>query len=192
VHRAVFLDRDGVINRKAPDGEYIANGRELVLLPRVLSAVRVLHDAGFLLFVATNQRGIARQKVNPDELENIHNRLLHLFSAAGAPITKIYVCPHEGDCDCRKPAPGMLLRAAKEYGIDLGASWCVGDSASDVEAGKRAGCRTTLIQTNQAQQMPGVSADFVAPDLAEAAQLMLRADRAYQFWTLPYWRNHKP
>lgn len=179
MNRAIFLDRDGVINRKAPDGEYIASRRELVLLPKVLLAVRELHAAGFLVFIATNQRGIARQRVNAEELESIHYHLLQLFSAAGAPITKIYVCPHEGGCECRKPAPGMLLRAAKEYAIDLRASWFVGDSASDVEAGKRAGCRTTLIQTGATEPITSVCPDFLAGDLAGAVELILKADRTY-------------
>lgn len=179
MNRAVFLDRDGVINRKAPDGEYIASRRELVLLPRVLPAVRELHGSGFLVFIVTNQRGIARQRVRPEELESIHSHLLRLFSAAGAPITKIYFCPHEGDCDCRKPAPGMLLRAAKEYDIDLGASWLVGDSASDVEAGKRAGCRTTLIQTETDERISSLSPDYLAGDLARAVELILKATRTY-------------
>ena len=172
--RAVFLDRDGVINQKAPEGEYISSRRELVLLPGVLRAARELYDAGFLIFIATNQRGVARQRVSAKVLDSIHYDLLQLFSAARAPITKVYVCPHEGGCECRKPAPGMLLRAAQEHAIDLHASWVVGDSASDIEAGKRAGCRTTWIRDGMTQQIPGVRPDLQAKDLRDAVKLILK------------------
>jgi D-glycero-D-manno-heptose 1,7-bisphosphate phosphatase len=171
----VFLDRDGVINRKAPEGEYIASRRDLVLLPGVLSAGRRLRNAGFLILVATNQRGVARHRVDAVELDNIHRDLLQLFCTAGAPIEEIYVCPHEGACECRKPAPGMLLRAAKEHAIDLSASWVVGDSSSDIAAGKQAGCRTIRIQRCPAEQITGVQPDLQAKDLPEAADLILEA-----------------
>ena len=173
MNRAVFLDRDGVINRKAPEGQYIASRRELVLLPGVLGAVRKLREAGFVIFVATNQRGIARQRVNAEELDDIHHDLLQLFSAAGAPIAKIYVCPHEDGCECRKPAPGMLLRAAKEHAIDLQASWLVGDSATDIQAGKRAGCRTALIQNTVIGPVGTEHPDLKARDLPDAVKLIL-------------------
>jgi D-glycero-D-manno-heptose 1,7-bisphosphate phosphatase len=117
----------------------------MVLLPGVLDAARELRNVDYLIVIATNQRGVARTKVKTEELESIHQHLLELFSAAGAPITKIYVCPHEEGCGCRKPAPGMLMRAAEENSIDLKASWMVGESPSDVEADKRAGCRTIRI-----------------------------------------------
>jgi len=173
VRRAVFLDRDGVINRKAPEGEYIASRRELILLPGVLGAVRHLRDAGFVIFIATNQRGIARRRVNPEDLDNIHHDLLELFSDAGAPITKIYVCPHENGCECRKPAPGMLLRAAKEHSIDLQASWVVGDSATDIQAGKQAGCRTALIHSTVVGPVEIEQPDIEAIDLPDAVTLIL-------------------
>jgi D-glycero-D-manno-heptose 1,7-bisphosphate phosphatase len=175
VNRAVFLDRDGVINRSAPEGEYIASRRDLILLPGVLKAARELCDAGFLLFIVTNQRGVARLKVNAEELDKIHGDLIDLFSSAGAPITKIYICAHEGGCECRKPAPGMLLLAAKEYDIDLRASWMVGDNASDVEAGKRAGCRAVRILGETVEQISTWYADIQANDLSGAVELILKA-----------------
>lgn len=173
MNRAVFLDRDGVINRKAPEGEYIASRRELVLLPGVFRAARKLRDAGFVIFIATNQRGIARRRVNAEELDNIHHDLLQLFSSAGAPITEIYVCPHEGGCGCRKPAPGMLLRAAEEHSIDLQASWVVGDSATDIQAGRRAGCRTALIQSTGIGSVDIERPDLQAKNLPDAVKLIL-------------------
>ena len=175
MNRAIFLDRDGVINRAAPEGEYITSREGLVLLPGVLEAARKLRDAGFLIFVVTNQRGIARLKVQTEELEKMHGDLLNLFSTAGAPITRIYVCPHEGGCECRKPAPGMLIQAAEEYDIDLKASWIVGDKASDVEAGKRAGCRSARILRQEAKAS-GLRPDLQTHDLPEAASLILEVD----------------
>lgn len=173
MNRAIFLDRDGVINRKAPEGEYIVSRRELVLLPGVLDAVCKLRDAGFVIFIATNQRGIARRRINPEELDNIHHDLVQLFSAAGALITKIYVCPHENGCECRKPAPGMLLRAAKEHSVDLRASWVVGDSATDIQAGKQAGCRTALIHSTVVGPVGIEHPDLKAKDLPDAVKLIL-------------------
>lgn len=175
MNRAVFLDRDGVINRKAPEGEYIANKNELILLPGVLEAVRLLRDAGFLIFIVTNQRGVARRRVSAEVLAGINQYLSELFLAALAPVTEIYVCPHEGGCECRKPAPGMLLRAAQEHVIDLHASWVVGDSITDIEVGKQAGCRTTWIREETTRQVSGVRPDLQAKDLPDAVQLILKS-----------------
>jgi D-glycero-D-manno-heptose 1,7-bisphosphate phosphatase len=116
---------------------------------------------------------VARRRVSPEVLDSIHRYLLDVFFDALAPITKIYVCPHEGGCECRKPAPGMLLRAAEEHAIDLHASWVVGDSATDIEAGKRAGCRTTWIRDGMAQKISGVRPDLQAKDLRHAVKLIL-------------------
>jgi D-glycero-D-manno-heptose 1,7-bisphosphate phosphatase len=134
-----------------------------------------LCDSGFLIFVVTNQRGIARRMLDPQELEKIHHDLLRKFSDAGAPVSKIYVCPHEGGCECRKPAPGMLLRAAKEYDVDLEASWMIGDSLSDVEAGKRAGCRAVRILEATVEPSLGLSPDLEARDLPEAVKQIVKA-----------------
>lgn len=109
---------------------------------------------GFLVVLVTNPRGVAREKVRLEELQEIHQYVLERFARPGAGITAIYFCPHEGGCDCRKPAPGMLLRAAKDYGDDLCASWLVGDNWSDIEAGQRAGCRTAWI-TDHAPDLCG-------------------------------------
>ncbi len=178
MNRAVFLDRDGVINRKPPEGEYIVNRRELVLLPGVPDAVRELQHAGFLVIVVTNQSGVARGKIDLDELHAIHQRMRELFLASEVSISDIYVCPHEGDCTCRKPAPGMLLRAAQEHGVDLQTSWVVGDSLRDIEAGKRAGCQTIWIIDGAAEQQCDWRPNLCAKDLPEAARLILKANEA--------------
>jgi D-glycero-D-manno-heptose 1,7-bisphosphate phosphatase len=145
--RAVFLDRDGILNRKAPEGQYVTSLEEFVLLPGVLPALAKLYQRGFKLFVVTNQRGIARGQVSLESLSQIHRYLLEQVESAGAKIERIVVCPHEiaEDCDCRKPKPGMILRLAAEQQLDLARSWLIGDSTSDVAAGRRAGCRTAYI-----------------------------------------------
>ncbi len=177
MNRAVFLDRDGVINQKAPEGEYVTRLSELIFLPQVGDAVRLLRSAGFLVIIVTNQRGVSRGKIRLAELQAMHDAIAGFFSAEHAPLDDIYVCPHEGGCECRKPAPGMLLRAAREHGIDLQNSWLVGDSLSDIEAGKRAGCYTVLISGTVPDWPKDLQPDLRADSLRHAATLILEADR---------------
>jgi D-glycero-D-manno-heptose 1,7-bisphosphate phosphatase len=155
--RAVFLDRDGVINRKALDGEYIANWRQIEIVPGSVEATAALKEAGYLIFVITNQRGVATGKIREADLEEIHNNLKVVFRVAGAAIADVYCCSHalEARCSCRKPRPGMLYRAAREHDLQLADCWMVGDSATDVEAGMAAGCKTVQIVTGQ----PGEGCD---------------------------------
>ena len=147
--KAIFLDRDGVLNRKAPEGAYVTELRQFQLLPGSLDALVELYRHGYRLFIATNQRGIATGAVSPTAVERIHKYLLRKVEDAGARIEHVYVCPHDyvDRCGCRKPLPGMLLQAAQDFNIDLSDSWMIGDSASDIEAGRRAGCRTGFVGT---------------------------------------------
>ena len=139
---AVFLDRDGTLNRPAGPDRYITEVGELVLLGGAAAAVDLLRGAGFAVVVVSNQRGVARGLMSTQRLAEIDGRLRQLI-----PIDAAYYCPHGHDagCDCRKPAPGMLLRAAAEHNLDLARSWMVGDAATDIEAGQRAGCRTRRV-----------------------------------------------
>ncbi len=141
---AAFLDRDGTINVKAPEGEYIETPDALVLLPGAAEAIRALNDAGVPVAVVTNQRGIALGRMTGEDLDRVHARLDALLAdAAGARVDRYYACPHDKDsCDCRKPRPGMLLRAARDLGIDPRDAVMIGDAPSDEEAGRRAGART--------------------------------------------------
>src|SRR5262249_42908016 len=150
MNRAVFLDRDGVINHKAPEGEWITRWEDLRFLPRVADAISVLRRAGFRIVVISNQRCVAWGLIRYNDLELIHQQMRSSLARNGATIDAIYYCPHEKDvrCGCRKPAPGMLLRAQHEHEIDLSASWMVGDSESDIATGKNAGCRTVLLLLN--------------------------------------------
>ena len=173
---AVFLDRDGVINRKRPEGQYVTRWEEMELLPGVVEGIASLNQAGFRVIVVSNQRCVAKGLINIVDLEDIHRRMSETLARGGAKIDAIYYCPHEkGDgCDCRKPAPGMLLKAARSLGIELSSSWMIGDSNSDVEAGKKAGCKTIrLSATNSAGFAGNGGADFVAESLLDAARKIL-------------------
>ena len=175
--KAVFLDRDGVINRKAPEGEYIRSWDEFVFLPGVGAAVRRLNDAEYVVIIVTNQRGIARGKVIPSELDRIHQKLVSELADEGAAIHGIYYCPHDlhENCGCRKPQPGLLSRAVAEFGIDERRSWMIGDSIADVQAGQRAGCRTILVDTT-ATVAPTEQIELTARDLAHAVRIILEMD----------------
>jgi D-glycero-D-manno-heptose 1,7-bisphosphate phosphatase len=171
--RAVFLDRDGVINRKAEEGEYITRWEEFHFLPEVAEGIALLNEAGWSVIVISNQRCVAKGLLSIAELESIHRRMRGELTAAGARLDAVYYCPHEKEpaCNCRKPAPGMLLKAAKEHQIDLKLSWMIGDSDTDIEAGRRAGCKTALLAANV--ESASGKADLVVGSLAEASRRIL-------------------
>jgi D-glycero-D-manno-heptose 1,7-bisphosphate phosphatase len=171
--RAVFLDRDGVINYKAVEGDYVKTWRELQFIPGAAQAVAALNLAGYQVFVVTNQRGVAIARVRMEDLIEIHRRIRDEFARAGATISQIYYCPHDtsAKCSCRKPKPGMLLRAATEYQVKLKESWMVGDSVTDVEAGYNAGCYTVLLGSRSATIT--LPATLRAENLASAARQIL-------------------
>jgi D-glycero-D-manno-heptose 1,7-bisphosphate phosphatase len=170
--KAVFLDRDGVLNRALvyegrPYPPLTLDGFEI--LPGVPEALGRLHDAGFLLIGATNQPDVARGTQRREVIEAMNARLL-----ADSPITAILVCYEDGDdCPRRKPNPGLLLEAAEQYGIDLAASFMVGDRWRDIEAGRRAGCRTVFIDRAYTERRPNPDPDYVATDLGDAASWIL-------------------
>ena len=143
LHKAVFLDRDGVINRKAPDHDYIKMWSEFSFLPDVPEAICQLNHAGYLVLVVTNQRGVAKGIMTLSDVEELHQRMCRKLKQMGAAIDSIYVCPHDiGQCHCRKPEVGLFLQAERDFAIDKASSWMVGDSDSDVEAGRRYGVKT--------------------------------------------------
>ena len=175
-NRAVFLDRDGTI---VEDVRYLSAPDDVRLLPSAAAALSRLKSAGFLLLVVTNQSAIARGWLTERQLAEIHGHLQGLLSRQGVEIDDFFYCPHlpEGRvaryakvCSCRKPQPGMLLQGAAKWNVDLTRSFAVGDSERDVEAGRRAGCRSILISPDR----PGdTSAHTVAADLSEAAEVIL-------------------
>ena len=178
LHRAVFLDRDGVINRALErDGqpESPSSLSEFKILPEVPEACRRLKQAGFLLVVATNQPDVGRGALKKEVVEMIHVEMCRLL-----PIDHVEVCYHPGkgasNCDCRKPKPGMLLRAARELGIDLAQSWMVGDRWRDVDCGHAAGCRTIFIDRGYAEELRQ-KPDFSAGNLGVAADIILHESK---------------
>jgi histidinol-phosphate phosphatase family protein len=179
MNKAVFLDRDGVVNRKAQQGEYIVRWDDFEILPGVVEAIQTLNQSAYRVIIVTNQRALARNKITLAALEEMHGKLVATVAEHGAIIDGIYFCPHdlETNCDCRKPKAGMLLRALKEFEIDPQKSWMVGDSPVDIEAGKRSGCRTALIGEQLNGAHSGAGADIVADDLRHAVALILHADR---------------
>jgi D-glycero-D-manno-heptose 1,7-bisphosphate phosphatase len=172
--KAVFLDRDGVVNQKAPEGEYIRTWEEIQILPGAAKAIASLNRAGYKVFIVTNQRGVATLKIKINDLLEIHERIQREFAQAGAVISQIYYCPHDlpANCRCRKPQPGMLQRAAREHNLDLRASWMVGDSITDVKAGENAGCRTILLTLDLSPKSLSTRV-LIAESLESAVPLML-------------------
>ncbi len=149
--KAVFLDRDGLINVPAAEHDYIKSWNEFRFLPGVPEAAALLTQAGYLLLVVTNQRGVARGLLSFQQLTEIHRNMRRAFARSGARIDGVYVCPHEaGTCTCRKPEIGLFLQAERDFAIDKPSSWMVGDSDSDVAAGRRYGVRT--IKTTQLEK----------------------------------------
>lgn len=145
--KVVFLDRDGVINKKAAEHDYVKHWGEFTFLPGAVQAVKLLTDAGYQIYVVSNQRGIARGLMTEADLADIHERMTEELARHGGRIADIYYCPHGNDdgCFCRKPRPGMFFRAAREHHLNLTKAVVIGDSPSDKEAGKAAGCRVVLI-----------------------------------------------
>lgn len=175
MNKAAFLDRDGVINAKAPEGEYITRWEKVKFLPGVPEAIAQLKQAGWRVIVISNQRCVAKGLLSRAELESLHERMSRWLSERGAVIDAIYYCPHEKTnppCECRKPAPGMLIQAARDHQIELAESWMIGDSESDMEAGRRAGCKTLRIQTHTDSACHSVT--WSAPTLARAAERILQ------------------
>lgn len=173
---AVFLDRDGVINRallrdRRPHAPRSLT--ELELLPGVAAALTALRSAGYCLVVVTNQPDVARGTVPRSTVDAINAQLQSLL-----PLDAVRTCTHDDAdrCGCRKPAPGLITAAASELQLECAASYMVGDSWRDVEAGRRAGCRTIFVDQGHAAGAPPASYDFRVRSLAEAAQIILRRD----------------
>lgn len=173
---AVFLDRDGVLNVKAPEGRYITGWGQFELLPGVDAALRELRrrDPGTRLIVVTNQRGVARGLIEKASLDDLHERMRAQLSGAGVELDGIYVCPHEADsCDCRKPEPGLLHQALADFpDIEPERSCLIGDSLADLEAAQRFGCAAYLVGPPERRRvvMAGASSRGV-PVAGEAASL---------------------
>jgi len=167
--RAIFLDRDGVINVKLPGSRYVTHVGEFEFVSGVRRALAIFKRLGFLLVLITNQRGIARGFMTGKDLETIHDHMQMELEKNKTVLDAIYYCPHEEfeKCSCRKPEPGMLLAASLDLNIDRSVSFMVGDSSTDVLAGKSAGVTTVLIS-----EEPDESADLVFSSLLDFARYL--------------------
>jgi histidinol-phosphate phosphatase family protein len=191
---AIFLDKDGTLIEDVP---YNVDPDLIRLAPGAAEGLKALHANGRRLVVVSNQSGIARGMFPREALAGVELRLRQLLAEVGVPLAGFYYCPHHPEgtvpeyavaCDCRKPEPGMILRASRELGIDPAGAWFVGDILDDVEAGRRAGCRTVLIDNgNETVWRPGRlrRPHLIAADLAEAARLILSADAPTTIGPIP-------
>jgi D-glycero-D-manno-heptose 1,7-bisphosphate phosphatase len=186
LRRAVFLDKDGTLIQDVP---YNADPERIRLSDRAGEALAALRDAGYELVVVSNQAGVARGYFSEEALDGIAARLHELLAQFDVRLSGFYYCPHHPDgaiagyrttCRCRKPAPGLLMRAARDLDLDLSASWLVGDILDDVEAGARAGCATVLLNNGHETEWrdgPWRRPQHTAPDLVQAAEIILQRDR---------------
>jgi D-glycero-D-manno-heptose 1,7-bisphosphate phosphatase len=167
---AIFLDRDGTLNVKASAHEYVTSVGAFVWLPGARDALARLAQAGFVLTVVSNQRGVDRGLVSLETFRGIEERIQNDLRPYGCAITAFRYCIHAADtCDCRKPKPGMILELAQTLGLDVASSWIVGDAVSDIRAGEAAGCSTALV----GDESPQVTADVRASTLLAATDLIL-------------------
>jgi D-glycero-D-manno-heptose 1,7-bisphosphate phosphatase len=177
---AVFLDKDGTLLENVP---YNTDPARMRFRPGAESCLKLLDAAGYRLFVVTNQSGVARGMFPESALAAVESGLATMIKALDVRLSGFYYCPHaapgdddrdEPACGCRKPAPGMLLRAAREHGLSLKDSWLIGDILQDVEAGRRAACRTVLVPDPGVRETAGWQpADFTVTDLEAAARVIL-------------------
>ena len=181
--KAVFLDRDGVITQEPP--QYTHKLSQLAFIPKSADAIRLLNENGFMVITVSNQSGIARGYYQEEDVILFNRAMKENLAKEGAYINVIYYCPHHPeakieryrvDCDCRKPKPGMLIRAEKELNIDLKQSFIVGDKLSDIEAGERAGCITVMVRTGHGVEelkSNQIECDYIADDLYDAVEHIL-------------------
>lgn len=178
--KAAFIDRDGVINEER---NYVHRIEDFVILPGVVDGLAVLRDAGYRLILVTNQAGIARGYYVQAVMDRLHDHLRASLAASGVKFDAIYFCPHHPqgsvcglaiECNCRKPAPGLLLQAARDFDLDLGKSVLIGDKLSDIQAGQRAGVGiTVLVESGHALEPSARSqANHVALNLLAAAHVL--------------------
>lgn len=185
--RAAFVDKDGTLVENVP---YNVDPRLVELTEGATEGLRMLAEAGYAIVIASNQSGIARGLFAREALAVVEERVRSLLAPSGVDVVAFRHCPHLPDgtvlefaitCECRKPAPGMLLDAARELEIDLPASWMIGDILDDVEAGHRAGCRSVLVDRGNETKWelsPARTPDVVVANLADAAREILASDRA--------------
>ncbi len=179
--RMVFLDRDGVLNRKAPEGDYVVAWEQFEFLPDAPQAIAKLNRAGLKVVVITNQRGVALGRMSEATLQSIHDRMVRELRLHNAHIDGVFYCPHDGNaCECRKPKPGLLFQAFEQFPeVPAANAILIGDSLPDIQAGRDAGLRTIFVRGPSVTQKKGFAeaeqkADAVASSLADAVTRLLR------------------
>lgn len=170
-HPTIFLDRDGTL---IVDTGYPKDPGLVEPLPGALEAMRALQSRGLQLVVISNQSGVGRGMIHPEEAAAVHDRFIELFAESGVSFAGVYYCPHapEDDCQCRKPSPYMLNQADSEHGVDFSRSFMVGDRLGDIETGRNTGCRTILFLSRYVDD-PGDMPDFVVNGWDEALPILL-------------------
>lgn len=170
---AVFLDRDGVINKEV---SYLSRVEDFEFIPNAVEALKILSGTAYKLIIITNQSGVARGFFSSEQLSKIHEHMLGEFHKNRIKIDKIYVCMHHPDakCGCRKPAIGLLKEAERDFNIDLKKSYFIGDKNSDIKTGKDAGCKTILVKTGYcgSDKEYEVLPDYLAEDLLDAVKFI--------------------
>ncbi len=182
--KAIFLDRDGVVN---VEKTFVLSRGEMELIREAPEAIRKINDSAFLAVVITNQSAVARNLINLNELNQIHQKMMDDLKAQGAYLDGIYFCPHHPDydkskgnpafireCDCRKPKPGMLLQAAEELNLDLENSIFIGDAERDIMAGKEAGCTTIGVRTGKNIETFNVEPDYIFDNILRAVEFIIK------------------
>lgn len=172
--RAVFLDRDGTVIVDPPDLR-VDSIEDIKLFPETQEAMRKLSALDYVIVLISNQAGIAEGRFNVHEYYKINNEVIKILELSGVKINGSYFCPHspEDNCECRKPKPAMLLRAAEELDIDLASSWMIGDRESDIIAGLKAGTKTILVQTGNSPVISS-EATYTAPTILEAVDYIAK------------------
>ncbi len=185
-NKAIFLDKDGTVVENLP---YNVDPARMKLTNGTLKGLRMLQEARYLLFVISNQSGVAQGKFKESDLEPVQQRLKELLDKGGIKLNGFYYCPHHPKgrvleysiaCFCRKPNPGLLFQAAREHNLNLSASWFIGDILSDVECGRRADCRTVLINNGNETEWqlgPLRQPHFTVNNMLEAAKTILNEDK---------------
>lgn len=172
--KAIFLDRDGVLNKEVG---YLSNPKDFVFLEGSIEALKILKQKDYLLIVITNQAALARGFLTVETLQVIHNKMVKILKENKISLDDIYYCPHHpeftGPCDCRKPNPGMILKAKLKFNIDIRNSYMIGDTLSDIETGKNAQCKTVLVLTGygkkEIKKESSIIPDMIFKNLKEFA-----------------------
>ena len=164
-NKAIFLDRDGVLNEEV---NYLSDPNDFEFIEGSIEALKILKQKDFLLIIISNQAGIARGYFNEETLKKIHDRMIDILRQNNTTLDAIYYCPHHpeytGPCDCRKPNPGMILKAQLKYNIDLKNSYMVGDTLKDIQTGKVVSCKTVLVLTGYGKEEQK-KIDSIIPDM---------------------------